>query len=265
MAVDLDAAIDRLVGSGEVEPIRGHLVCVAAPLPGQGTTLVSLGMAAHYAKKDPGAAALAELTADYGKMALLLDLEPEISLSEVCQRLHRMDRPSMARSLLAHSSGVAMLLKRKENTARDILDKEAVRKIALLLRASMQHTVLATGGRLEEPQLEAMRSADQVVMVLKPDVPTLTRAIWAIDRAVDYGVALDRLAVALNYWGERSLVPVRQVTQTLNVSDVFTVPYDPGYVNRSANEGTLFQQRYPRSRIARAIASMADTVAAYLS
>jgi Flp pilus assembly CpaE family ATPase len=187
----------------------------------------------------------------------MLDAHPELSLEDVCNRVHRLDRTSLLKTFHRDESGLFLLYGSAEQPSESYLTSEVVRKLTVLSRMAAGSTVIGVGHYLRQPQFDALRLADRVVVVVRPDVPSLNRAATTIDQFAHYGISKERMVVAVNFWGESGLVSKQHIEDLLHWKNAQYLTYDPGRVNRCVNEGLLLQRRYPRCRIARDLGKLA--------
>ena len=256
----LDEALFRLVGEGEVRCDRGLLVAVHSPLGGSGGAFVALNLAGQFAKEDEAGAAIVELSAGRGKLGLMVDLEPEYELEEICRRLHRLDRRSLAQLLYRHDTGLRFLINSPSQPADRFLQSDHVRRIIVLARMAAKKAVMFLGDRLDRVQADAVRLCDQVLLVMRPDVPSLNRTIAAREELADIGVSSNRISVVVNQWGRKGSLAKNHLQEALETEDLQYIPADDGRVNRALNEGWLFQEKYGRSRVGRSIAKLAKSL-----
>lgn len=256
----LDELLGRMVGGGAIRCKRGAVFAVLAPTGGNGGTFVATNLAAHFVGLAKGETAFVDVTTGFSKVGLALDLEPEHTLEYVCGRMHRLDRVSLLSYFHEDKSGLRLLYGEPESSNESYLDSDAVRKLTILSRMSAGATVFHVGANIRQPQVDAMRLADRVVLVVRPDVPSLNRAALAMEHLDQWGVPAERIRVVVNFWGEPGLASRQHIEETLHWKDAFYLAYDPGRVNRSTNEGLLLKLRYPRCRVSRQLAKLAQTL-----
>ena len=145
-----------------------------------------------------------------------------------------------------------------EKPNSSFLNSDIMRKMTVLTRMSAAATVFHVGSDFRQPQIDAMRMSDRVVVVVRPDVPSLNRAAITMDQLGRYGVSPERTVVVVNFWGEAGLANKQHIEETLSWKNPFYLSYDPGRVNRCTNEGLLLQSRYPRCRVARQLGTLAQ-------
>lgn len=254
----LNDVVLRMMGEGEIRCQRGKVFSVVAPTAGNGGTFVSLNLAAQLAKqvKDKAKGAFIDMGCGLSKVALVLHHELESTIEDTSTRLHRLDRTSLLGMFHEDESGLELLYGPPDHPSDNFLTGEVVRRLAVLSRMAAASTVLRIGSTIRQPQIDAMRLSDKVVVVVRPDVPSLNRAATTMDNLNGYGIPTERIVVAINFWGEAGLASKAHIEETLHWKGPHYLTYDPGRVNRCINEGILLQKRYPRCRLAKELGKL---------
>ena len=258
VAGGLDELLGRMVGGGAIRGVRGGIFSVVAPTAGNGGTFVASNLAGQLVNCSGGQSAFIDVSAGHSKIALTLNAEPEHSMEEVCGRIHRLDRFSLLSFFHKDKTGLKLLYGNPEKPNSSFLNSEIVRKMTVLSRMSAAATVFQIGSDIRQPQVDAMRMSDRVVLVVRPDVPSLNRAAMMMDQMGRYGISPERTVVVINFWGEAGLANKSHIEETLSWKNPEYLAYDPGRINRTTNEGLLLQARYPRCRVARQLTALAE-------
>lgn len=254
---EIDAALDILDATDDDPRIRGTVIAVYSPTNGSGTTTIAANLAGALAKAHPGDVALIELSRRDGDLALFFDFEPEYSVEDACERWQKLDATSLGAGMVEHESGVAVLAHKLEQVNTEIMTPEAVRRITVLLRSMFRYTVVDLDTSLQVEQLEAMRIADEVVFVLRPDVPAVRRAQRVVQDVVDRGVEGERIKLLVNRWGQSGQLSLRSIAETLEIEPFQLIPDDPRRVNVAINRGLLLNQLSKSAPISRRFAQLA--------
>lgn len=257
LRASLDDAVERCRAQGVLRRRRGKVISVFAPMAGSGATTVAANLAGALARKHPKNVALIELASEFGDLGLLLNMTPAHTVEDVCQRWRSLDVTSLASSFTEHKSGVWALVNAVDRPENRHLDLDAVRRIAVLARVTVGYTVLALDNRLSEKEVEAMRLSDSVVLVVRPDVPSVRRTHWALEKAIAQGVAKERIHLVMNRYGQGGQLPLSHAESTLGMKAMKLIPDDPRSVNRAANRGELLCEGLLLKRISRRFASLA--------
>lgn len=253
----LEGVIHRLMGQGAATRPRGTVITVFAPLAGSGGTTVAGNLAGALAAAHPKETALIELARDFGDLALLLNVTPAHTARDACMRWRALDRMSLATSFEPHASGASVLVNGVDSFANEYLNKDAVRRLAVLSRFVYAYSVFALESRLGEEELEVMRLSDRVVLVIRPDVIAVRRARWALDTCEQAGISRERIQLVVNRWGQAGQLSLQQIETALGMKVVEQIPDDPSRLNQATNQGVLLQQYARRASISRKFDSLA--------
>ncbi len=256
----LDTALDQWLVRGQLRGKRGRVISVFAPTPGSGGTTVAANLAGALERRHAGDVALVELAAEFGDLAVLMNVNPQHTAEDICRRWATLDRTCLTDSYAQHESGLHVLVNGADLSGNQYLNVEAARRLAILSRMTQGYTVLALDAGLSEVELEAMRLSDAVVFVVRPDVPAVKRAQRAIQQLVDGGVVRERIWLVVNRYGQAGQLPLGQIEASLGLRAVHLIPEDPRSVNRAANFGQLLQQQSRLRKISRRFAALAQAL-----
>jgi len=254
----LDPALEQLVQARTIERRRGSIYSVIGAGPGSGGTTVAVNLAVALSAGRADLPALVELTADFGDAAILLDVQPRHNALELCSRWESLDAISFANSFADHpSTNLKLLINSELPESVGSLEAEAVRRLVLLSRLTHSHTVLSLDYRIDDSHLEAMNYSDVNIVLVRPDMTSLSRAQWLLRRADDYGVPIDSFRLVVNRWGQPYRMQIRYIEEMLQMRCWMELPDDPGRMNKATNKGKPVYKLAPRSAIGRRFSRMA--------
>jgi pilus assembly protein CpaE len=238
---DLSEALVRLETTFDRSNAPGKIVSIFSPNGGVGVSTIAVNLAARLAAKRPGKVSLVDLHPAPSDLSLLLDLDPKHTLDHVCRAWERLDRQMLAASMTAHNSGVHVLTQAGYPAGGGLIEnhlhRPAVRQVLLLLRRMYAVSVLDLAHSFAEEQVEAMRMSNFVALVVRPDVPGLRRARWALDTASALGLSRDRFRLVLNRCGARGQVTSDKAESILGIKVFSSLPEDDAAMNRAVNQG----------------------------
>ncbi|MCA9249297.1 MAG: hypothetical protein KDA42_19380 [Planctomycetales bacterium] len=257
----LDEALDRLSGQGGKARRRGRVISVVAPTDGSGATTVALNFAASLAGRKSESTGLIEMSRAAGKLALAVDFQPQHWLGEVCSRWKGLDLQSLETSFHRHECGLQILAADVAQNCAAEFHADAVRRIAVLARVAFDWSILRLDGALENEEIEAMRLSDAILLVVRPDVPSVRRAQTTLAKLTEEGIARERLRLVVNRWGQPGQLESKQIETSMGLPIFHFVADDPRRVNRSVNRGVLLSQLSSGGRIVRNLAALAKSLA----
>ena len=260
LETDLEAALGRVKRELAAHASEdGSIIAVLAASGGSGSSTIAANIATVLASKHKSSA-LFDLKLVCGDLASLLDLKPTHTVADLCQNIGRMDRTMFARSLAQHSSGVHLLASPLQFTDIPFVTAEGVRKILGMARLMFPYVVVDVDHTFRPEQVEAIRLADIILIVLRLDFASLRNTRRTLDYLESLGIARDRLQLVVNRYGQPKEVPAAKAEEALGLKILHYIPDDPKTVNRADNDGVPVVIEYPSSKISKSFMKLAASV-----
>ena len=252
------------IDAGGINSHRGNVICLYSPSGGVGVSTTAVNLAVRLAGALPEQVALVDLKRAPSDLSLLMDIEPGHTLDELCIQWDRLDRKLLDGAMVRHGSGVHVLAQagypEDGRIPKQTLSRQAVRQLVILLRRMYPVAVLDLDHSLDEHQIEAMRLATFVGLIVRADVPGLRRARWALDAAGSLGISRDRFRLVLGRSGQRGQIEPAKVEEILGIQVFQAIPDDHSMMNRAVNRGVPLAELSRMSRISRSFSSFARSV-----
>lgn len=232
------AALDELYRGGGVRAKRGRLFVVTAAGAGNGVTTAATAIAFALAREHPNEVILGELNADAPEMALNLALEYRYDLTGLVTDWERSDPHVVRQVAVKHESGGLHVLAYPSETLTPApLNDRSMRHLSVLLRESFAHVVLDLGHSATPASLEAMRLAESIVVMTRPEIPALRLTRAYLVHLRDKGIPLENVKLVANRSGYRKQVKEREIESLLGRTPVAWISDDPGTVIGALCEG----------------------------
>ncbi len=236
---------------------EGRLVAVLAPSGGAGSSTISASLAVLMAKQ-LGSVALVDLKLETGDLASLLDLKPTYSLADLSKNLDRLDEVLLRRTLVEHPSGVHLLASPRALADAELVTPEGVRRTIGLARASFPSVVVDLDHHFGQEQLEILRHAEVILVVLQLDFTSLKNTTRFLDHLDGLGIPMDRVQVVVNKSGQPKEVPLAKAEEALKRKIFLAIPYEPKVVNRANNNGVPVVLDAPSSKVSKCLIKLAQ-------
>jgi pilus assembly protein CpaE len=257
---DLEAALGRLNRELSVRSSEeGRVIAVLAPSGGSGSSTIAANIATMLAKEHKSSA-LFDLKLEAGDQAALLDLKPTHTLADLCQNVGRMDRVMFERSLARHSSGVHLLAPPSQFADIPFVTAEGVRKALGMAQIMFPYVVIDMDHTFHPEQVEALRQANIVLIVLRLDFASLRNTRRTLDHLERLGIARDRIQLVVNRYGQPKEVPFAKAEEALGLKILHYIPDDPRSVNRANNDGVPVVIESPSAKISKSVMKLAASV-----
>ena len=261
---ELGEALLKIEAESQASDPVGINIALFSPSGGAGVSTTAVNLATRLAGNHKDQGALVDLKAAPSDISLLLDLETKQTTNQVLRNWERLDRKMLKSSMTVHDSGLHVLPQEgypdSPTIPENFVTRTAVRQALVLLRRSYRFSVLDLDHALAEPQFEAMRLANFVGLIVRPDVPGLRRARWAIEVAISQGISRDRFRLVLNRYGGNGQIQLKKVEEILGIQVFQSIPEDVAKVSRAANQGVPLHELSRMSRISRSFSSFAREV-----
>jgi pilus assembly protein CpaE len=259
LEAELMAALGRWRATLARQEEAGKVIAVLAPSGGSGSSTLAVNLATVLAKQHQ-TAVLIDLKLESGDLAALLDLKPTYTLADLCHNIARMDRTLFERSLTRHASGVHLLgaPRHYDDIAR--VTPEGVRQALALAKSSFPYVLVDLDHSFRPEQVEVLREADVVLLVIRLDFASLRNARRALEHVERLGVDRDRIRLVVNRYGQPKEVPYAKAEEALGMKIFHYVPDDPKSVNRANNNGVPVVTESPSTRVAKSVTKLAISV-----
>ena len=179
----------------------GKVIACLAPSGGCGSSTVAVNVSTTLAGK-AGQCGLIDLRLTAGDLAALLGLKPQYTMADLCDRLERVDQSMFEQFFVRHSSGVSLLAAPHHFNDISKVTRQAVRRTLALARVRFPYIVADLDNAFSEEQVEALRQADAIVLVLRLDYTSIRNVRRAMDRLLELGMGLERVKLVANGCGE---------------------------------------------------------------
>jgi len=199
---DLLAAIQRIARQRAVAavaaPSRGKVITVFGGKGGRGTTALALNLAAALATAGVGPVVAVDLDLQAGDLSLFLNVSPQYTIHDAVANMDRLDAVFLNSLLCSHPSGLSLLAapQRVEDAHR--IPPLHVTQLLTLLRASFAYVVVDTAPAYDVRVLAALDAADEVLLVVAPDVSSLYHMQRGFDLLERGGYQPAKVKILLN-------------------------------------------------------------------
>lgn len=238
---------------------EGRIISVLAPSGGSGSSTLAANIATTLAKEHKSSALL-DMKLESGDLAALLDLKPTHTLADLCQNVGRLDRVMFDRSLARHSSGVHLIAAPLQFADVPLVTVEGVRKSLGLAKSMFPYVVIDLDHTFHAEQVEAVRQANLILVVLRLDFPSLRNTRRCLDHLERLGIPRDRIQLVVNRYGQPKEVPFAKAEEALGLKISHYIPDDPKTVNRASNDGVPMVITSPSTKVARSLVKLAASV-----
>lgn len=194
----------------------------------------------------------------FGDVGFLLDVHSKKSIFDLCSGAEP-DLVSLKQAVVAHSSGISVLLRPSDLVSAEKLDIKAVGKMLAVASTVFDFVVIDTRSALDEMTLQILDVANQILLVTTPEISAVGNASRFLAIAEDLGY---RPKVLLVVNRANTGIDVNSLERTLKMEVACTIVSAGLEVVQAANEGVSLFSKYPRgTQIVQNLAGVVEKVA----
>lgn len=256
--VDAVGGMRRLSGA---EGAIGQVVSVVGSAGGVGCTTLAVNLATELADKCGREVALVDLDFQFGHVAMMLDLDIQYSLADLCGESITLDERLLQKAVMKHKSGVHVVSRPKEFEDTADLSAEACVPVLMTLRKMYPYVVLDGPTRSDPTGRAILDIADWNLLTVQPLVTAARNAkrILAALERMDFDKS--RIQVVCNRGGGGlSHLNIQRLEKSLGHKIIISIPDDWMSVSASINLGEPLAMNAPRSKAREAIRELADMI-----
>jgi pilus assembly protein CpaE len=201
----------------------------------------------------PDAAAVVDLTPMGGHVATHLDIRPKLTIADLIRDSQGLISPEILRTtyLTRHERGVQVLAGSPAPATAPLMPGDAATRTLEGLLAAVPNVVADLGSHLDERVVASLEAADDVVIVVTPDFPTLKSTHAFLEFLGQAGTKIAEPTIVVNeIYALQTLTP-GDIENALARRVAIRIPYDPLLYLRAANQGTPVFAAAPTSQPAR--------------
>ncbi len=205
---------------------EGKVIAVFSLRGGVGVSTLAANLSIGFAQIWSEPVALVDLALVNGMSALMLDLSLRNSWSDLATIPHdEMDLDVINKVLLKHDSGVEVLAAPRYPQDAELLNGEQVTRVLQLLCRDHHYLILDLAHDFSAPSLAALDAADQIVLVLAPELASVRCASMALYTFQQLGYPNEKIALLLNWVFSGQGLPRLEIEKTLNHKIDMVVPH----------------------------------------
>ncbi len=243
---DLGTALDRVLVQFGLRANKSRVVAVTGVSEGCGATSVAVGLATELAALGEVPCVLTELTLGLGRLAGLLDLRPVVTTRELLQDAVEPTPGSVAGALVRAGAHLSVLSGQVNALDPIAAVPGRVPHLLRLLRQAAAFVVVDLPYTFDPQYFEALAGADEVVLVVRQDVPAIQAAKLLAAALAERGLPAPRVVVNRYERGHEALDAAR-IGELLHGRKVYPVAADTVGLRAAADAGKPLRDVAPRS------------------
>ena len=258
VSADLQAAL-ICVGIQQRAAVKESLViAITGSAAGCGATTLATNVAYEMASQRQRHVVLIELAQRMGVIATNLDVAPVCTLADLLADPAQLDGELVQRSLIKVSDNLELLAGSQGVISHDAFPVSGVLRVLDYIRPLAEVIILDVPCTYSEFQFEILGIADQVVVIGEQSIASIRTLKLMLD-SMPQGAQATKAHIVINrYDPQIDGLTVNNLTKTLGVTRIYTVPDDRPSVLAAANEGKVLRQTTPHSPVVAAIGKIVE-------
>jgi pilus assembly protein CpaE len=238
----------------------GQVITVFSTKGGVGKSTIAVNLAACLSQEFGFSVAIVDLDLQFGDVAVLLNLIPRQTISDLAAELNHLDEELLESYMVRHSSGVRVLTAPSRPEYAELVSAQLVEKVIKLLQERYDYVIIDTPGLFTDPSMVALDYAQQILLILSLDLPTLKNIKLGME-VLDSLHHKEKVKVVLNRSTLELGISSEDVEMSLGVSLAAKLPSDGRIVVGAVNKGKPFVLSNPQSRVAESLRYLSRDVA----
>ncbi len=239
----------------------GQIISVIGSAGGVGCTTLAVNLAVELAEKCGEDVALVDLDFHFGHVAMLLDLEIQHSIADLCGASKTLDERVVHKAAMRHQTGVNVIPRPRDFEETADLSADCCTPLLELLRRSYPYVVLDGPTRADQTGRCVLDMADWNLLVVQPLVTSARNAKRILQALTKYDFDPAGIQVVCNRsGGGLSHLNVQRLEKSLGHKIVACIPDDWTSVSAAINLGEPLAVNAPKSKAREAIRALSELI-----
>jgi pilus assembly protein CpaE len=214
------------------------LVAFYSPKGGVGCTTLAVNTAAAMSQLDSRSSssyrvAVVDCCLQFGDVKIMLDLRANRSIVDLVDNIEELEIDLIDRVMVREErTGLKALLAPPKPEMADMVNADLEK-----IRGMYDYVVVDMGSRIQDLELTIFDLADRIVLIVTPDLPSITSVRYFIDLFDVLGYPRDRILLVLNKSDARTGLNVKVIENHLKQEIFAQIPLEDRIVLHSINHG----------------------------
>lgn len=261
---ELKKAIEKVLITKEKikaqTPERGKIISVFSKKGGLGVTTLAVNLGVALSQMAEKKAALIDLDLQLGDVTSFLNLSPEYSITDVCDKNGGVDEVKLQSCMTRHQSGVFVLAEPKNPAESENISPSQINQILRHLKLMFSYVIVDTPHILDSKTLEAFELSDHIILVTVPNISSIRATEKALGVFRDLGYAPDKVRVIVNRVGKKDQVKAEEIEETINYPVSWVIPNNYPVVIEAINTGVPLLNHKGSSNVAKSIQDLSNDI-----
>jgi len=235
---------------------------VFSPKGGTGVTTTAINLAIAIKQQTKEDVLLVDGKYILGHVSMLLNLRVENSIADLIPHSGKLDQVLINQVVVKHDSGIHVLPGPSMISKAQGIRPEDLYRVILALQKTFPYIIVDGGNHLNDNLVTYMDTADQILLVVNPNLASLRDARQFLDITQTLSYSKEKIGVLINQTGRKADIKLSVIEQVLQTKPLGNIPADDDAILRSINEGEPLIFKQPGHAISKAFAQISRSMAA---
>lgn len=236
-----------------------QIVAVFSTKGGVGKTTIATNLAVSLAESTRKKVVIVDLDLQFGDVAIMLNVIPKRTITELIQDLNQMDADLLESYLVTHPTGVKVLPCPTRPEYAELITGTHIEKILSILKQNYDYIVIDTAPFFHETILSALDLSHQILLIVSLDLPTIKNVKLGLE-VLDSLHLKGKTRLVLNRSSDDIGIKCEDMEENLGLKVKAHIPSDGRTVVSSVNKGTPFVLSNPNTKISASIKELAGMI-----
>lgn len=259
----IESVMRTVDGGTGAEPAQrqaaGTVLTVFGAKGGIGKTTITTNIATAIARDTDNSVLVMDLDTRFGDVAIMLDIEPAVTVAEMAAQVATLDRATFKSALVEHSSGVFVLPSPKHPNDWRQVQAEDVKELARFASRMFDYVILDTPGAFNDIVGAALEVATQVLVVTSVDMASIKDTSFILDVLESEGFPDERLFLTVNHPNGANTIRAADIERVLRKKVFWEIPHD-SQMTMATQIGLPVVLARPKSRAASNLSGLAGKI-----
>lgn len=237
----------------------GTILTVFGAKGGIGKTTIATNVATAIARDTDSSVCIIDLDTRFGDVAIMLDIEPQMTVAEMAAQVRTIDRAAFKSSLIEHESGVFVLPSPKHPNDWRQVEAADIKELAQFASRIFDYVLLDTPGAFNDIVGAALEVATQVLVVTSVDMASIKDTSFILDVLESEGFPDDRLFLTVNHPNGANTIRAADIERVLRKKVFWEIPHD-SQMTMATQVGSPVVVARPKSRAAQNLNGLAAKI-----
>jgi pilus assembly protein CpaE len=236
-----------------------QVVSVFSTKGGVGKSTIAVNLAVAIAQNAKKKVALVDLDLQFGDVAVMLNVLPRRTISELIQNFDNLDGEGLEQFLVAHDSGVKILPAPNRPEYAELVEAHHVEKIIKILKKTYDYIIVDSPPFFHDTNMAALDMSHQILLIAALDLSTIKNSKLSLETFETLHQKV-KTKMVINRSTEENGIKAADLEHSLSFLSACQIPSDGRMVVGAINKGIPFVTSDPDAKLSKSIGQLQELV-----